>query len=198
MNKKDLIIAATSAFVIGLLTIPTINNLPLPEAFVALGTNNVALLLGALTMTGYVFAQILGKKISVFKQIGKFAVVGVLNTVLDFAVLNILISTTGISEGLYAVMFAGIAFITAVINSYYWNKYWTFDSSSRAGKQFIQFFVVSLVGFGLNISVFSLIVDFIGSGGATWANIGKLAGTIVTLTWNFLGYKFIVFKRRSS
>ena len=202
MNKKDLIIAAISAFVIGLLTIPTINNLPLPEAFVALGTNNVALLLGALTMTGYVFAQILGKKISVFKQIGKFAVVGVLNTVLDFAVLNILISTTGISEGLYAVMFAGIAFITAVINSYYWNKYWTFQVEKKTRSEFLEFIGVSLIGFGLNVGAFHTIVNIIdpisGIAPGVWANLGALAGTIIGLIWNFLGYKFIVFKRRSS
>ena len=41
MNKKDLGIAAISAVIIAFLTIPTINNLPLPGAFVALGTMNV-------------------------------------------------------------------------------------------------------------------------------------------------------------
>jgi len=194
MDKKNLFIAVIAGILIGILTIPTINNLPLPEVFVALGTMNVALLLGVLTIAGYIFSEILGKWLAVFKQIGKFAVVGILNTVLDFAVLNVLISLSNVSEGPMASTFKGISFIVAVVNSYYWNKYWTFNFKGKVNREFLQFFVVSLVGFGLNVGAFSLVVNALGSGGPVWANIGALAGTVAGLTWNFLGYKFIVFK----
>ena len=194
MNKKDLGIAALSAAIISLLTIPTINNLPLPEAMVALGTRNVAILLGVLTLGGYVLSQFLGKWIGVFRQIGKFAVVGILNTVLDFAVLNTLISVSGISEGSMASAFKGVSFIIAVVNSYYWNKHWTFSFKGKVEREFLQFLVVSLIGFGINVGVFSFVVNVLGSGGPLWANLGALAGTAVSFTWNFLGYKFIVFK----
>lgn len=196
MNKKDLLIASIAGVVIGFLTIPTINNLPLPEALVSLGTGKVALILGLLTVGGYIFSEILAKWMSIFRQIGKFAVVGILNTVLDFAILNVLISISGIAEGPLATTFKGLAFIVAVVNSYYWNKYWTFNFKGKVEKEFLQFLVVSLIGFGLNIGAFSLVVNVVGSGGTVWANIGALAGTLAGLVWNFLGYKFIVFKTK--
>ena len=198
MNKKDLLIALASAVIIGFLTIPTINNLPLPEFLIALGTAKVALILGLLTIGGYIFSEILAKWIAVFRQIGRFAVVGILNTVLDFAVFNVLISISGIAEGPLATTFKGVSFIIAVANSYYWNKYWTFNFKEKVSKEFLQFFVVSIIGFSLNIGAFSLVVNAIGSGGAVWANIGALAGTLTGLVWNFLGYKFIVFKVKDS
>jgi putative flippase GtrA len=202
MNKKDLMISVVAGLAIGLLTIPTINNLPLPGGFAALGTAKVALMLGFLSIVGYVVSELLAKKLSVFRQIGRFAIVGVLNTVLDFAVLNVLISASGIAEGVVATSFAGISFTVAVINSYYWNKYWTFELKGKVEREFLQFFVVSLVGFGLNIGAFHTVVNIIGpAGNATpeaWANLGKLAGTFAGLIWNFIGYKFIVFKRKTS
>jgi hypothetical protein len=30
---------------------------------------------------------------------------------------------------------------------------------------------------------------------STWPTIGALVGTFLVLTWNFIGYKLIVFKR---
>jgi hypothetical protein len=30
---------------------------------------------------------------------------------------------------------------------------------------------------------------------ARWANIGLAMGTLLALVWNFIGYKFIVFKK---
>ncbi|PIP92113.1 hypothetical protein COW77_01700, partial [Candidatus Wolfebacteria bacterium CG18_big_fil_WC_8_21_14_2_50_39_7] len=87
-----------------------------------------------------------------------------------------------------------------VINSYFWNKHWTFGVSDSANiKEFSQFMAVSLVGFAINVGAASLLVNFIGSPESIsperWANIGALSATIISLVWNFVGYKFIVFKR---
>jgi len=198
MNKKDTIIAIIASAIIGILTIPTINNLPLPGGLAALGTAKVALILGLLSIAGYIFSEVLAKKLPVFRQIGRFAIVGILNTVLDFAILNTLISASGIADGVIATSFVGVSFTVAVINSYYWNKYWTFGFKGKVEREFLQFFVVSLVGFGLNLGAFHTIVNIIGPAGSAtpeaWANLGKLAGTLSGLAWNFIGYKFIVFK----
>jgi len=54
------------------------------------------------------------------------------------------------------------------------------------------------VGFGLNLGAAAFVVNVIGPVGnvdaTAWANLGALAGTFAGLAWNFLGYKFIVFK----
>jgi len=202
MHKKDIIVALSAGLLIGLLTIPTINNLPLPGALSGLGAGNVALILGILSIVGYFVAEFLAKLMPIFRQLGRFAVVGVLNTVLDFAILNTLITITGVTEGSTASLFKGIAFLVAVINSYYWNKYWTFEFREKVNKEFLQFFLVSAIGFGLNVGAFSLIVNTVGPVGSVapeaWVNVGALAGTLTGLVWNFIGYKFIVFRKKGN
>ena len=55
----------------------------------------------------------------------------------------------------------------------------------------------SLVAFGVNIGVASLLVNFVGPiGGISpyiWANISALAAAGFTTLINFFGYKYLVF-----
>ncbi len=136
---------------------------------------------------------------TVIRQAVKFVLVGGLNTLIDLGVLNLLIFITGIASGSGYSIFKGISFTVAVINSYFLNKLWTFKST---GRKFLQFFVVSLIGFGINVGVASLVVNFIGNpflllgiSDKLWANTGALAATFAAMAWNFMGYKFIVFKK---
>lgn len=144
------------------------------------------------------------------KQAIKFVFVGILNTLVDLGVLNILIWTSGISSGIGYSAFKGVSFTVAVINSYFLNKFWTFKKRGTEGakREFIQFFTVSLVGFGINVGVATLVVNVIGPPTflfniagrdigiepKIWANFGAICATLAAMTWNFLGYKFIVFK----
>ena len=88
----------------------------------------------------------------------------------------------------------------AVVNSYVWNKYWTFKSGkSHKKEEFFQFFAVSVVGFFLNVGVAAFVVIVIGPKGnltpEVWANVGALIATFILLLWNFFGYKIWVFKK---
>lgn len=140
----------------------------------------------------------------IFSQGAKFIIVGVANTLVDLGVLNLLIFISGISAGPTYSLFKGASFSLAVINSYVFNKFWTFSASAQGyggqrKKEFIQFFIVSLVGFGINVGVASLVVNVIGSqfgiADKLWANVGAMIATLIGMSWNFLGYKFIVFKK---
>jgi len=134
-------------------------------------------------------------------QFGKFFIVGILNTALDFTILNILMWTTNTYEGSSIVYFNTISFSMAVINSYILNKYWTFEDSgnAQAPRQFMKFFAVSAIGWGLNTgimySVTTLINPIFGLSPALWANFAKAMATGAVLMWNFAGYKLIVFKK---
>ena len=129
-------------------------------------------------------------------QIAKFILIGGFNTLIDLGVLNILIFATGITSGLGFSLFKGTSFLVAVSNSYFWNKRWTFRSKKDV---FLQFFTVSAVGFVLNVGTASFVVNVITPqfelSEQLWANIGAITGTLVVMTWNFLGYKFVVFKK---
>ena len=107
---------------------------------------------------------------------------------------------TGFSAGIYYSIFKGTSFIAATLNSYFWNKKWVFESKVRGEKQekeFAKFIAVSGSGFLVNVGVASLIV-FLTKDSTTidpkvMANIAAATAFIMTMAWNFLGYKLIVF-----
>lgn len=140
----------------------------------------------------------------IIKQAAKFVLVGILNTLLDFGVLNLLIFASGISSGFGYSLFKGASFTVAVVNSYFLNKLWTFKNQGegKAKKEFVQFFIVSFIGFSINVGIASLVVNIIspqfGLGPKLWANVGAICATFAAMTWNFLGYKFIVFKNKNA
>jgi len=135
-------------------------------------------------------------------QISKFVVIGFLNTAIDFAILNLLMWWTGIYSGNWIILLNAIAFSVAVTNSYFWNKYWTFKAKETAEnkiKEFSQYLAITLVGMALNTATVYLITTFVppvlGVNKELWANLAKVAATGISLVWNFIGYKFIVFKK---
>ncbi len=155
----------------------------------------------------------LSKKLSVIWQLAKFVVTGIMNVLVDFGTLTIItillrnyfhinstdiILSLGITVTFYS-LYKATSFTVSNINSYFWNKYWTFDKRGDNQSEFIQFFIVSIVGFIINVVVASFVFSgfqpFAGMNADQWGLIGAAAGSIAGLAWNFLGYKFIVFKK---
>jgi len=135
-------------------------------------------------------------------QFIKFLLVGVLNTGIDFGVLNLLMFSTGITSGFYYSVFKAISFTCGVTNSYIWNKRWTFKKGKNLEKkEFSKFFTISLIAFGVNIGVASILVNIVGPIGGispyVWANISALAAAGFTTLINFFGYKYLVFKDKN-
>ena len=134
-------------------------------------------------------------------QFSKFIVIGVLNTGIDFAILNLLMWQTGIYSGRYIILLNAISFSVAVINSYFWNKFWIFRAkeTTQTGKEFFQFIAITLIGMAINTaivySVTTLISPMFGLSEGLWANLAKVAATGISLIWNFTGYKLLVFKK---
>lgn len=132
------------------------------------------------------------------KKLLKFLAVGTTNTLIDFAVLNLLVQLTALP----LLLSNSISFSVAVINSYLLNKYWTFqDKKPIYLTQFSLFFVISLVGLGLS----NLILHF-GSQAIiflwqdltfTWQyNLAKIASAAIVLVWNFAAYQYWIFYDR--
>ena len=68
-----------------------------------------------------------------------------------------------------------------------------------AKKEFGKFFLVSLGGLIINVAAASLIVNLIqpqfGLSETIWANVAAVIAALLTVIWNFFGYKFLVFKK---
>lgn len=198
MLKQDLITGLILAYLIAGFLIPTLHNTRLSERipptylYVFLFA-----VLPILAVIGLWVASIIGKKIAIFYQFSKFAAVGFLNTAIDFGILNILVYLTGITKGPATLFMDAVAFSTAVINSYWWNRRWTFYGAKQG--DFIVFVAVTLIGLSINASIVFVISTFVqprlGATGAQWINVAKIMATAISLFWNFTGYKVIVFKK---
>lgn len=87
----------------------------------------------------------------------------------------------------------------AILNSFYWNRKWTFGihGAEERGRQLVKFLVVSLVGMGLNILISSGL-NRIGtrSQEGNWL-FATLIATVIVAVWNFCGQRFFAFRRDS-
>lgn len=146
------------------------------------------------------------------KQAGKFGLVGILNTVLDLGLFNLLTQAFGV----FVVVANVISVTVAIINSYFWNKNWTFQDKSNKNlvAQFTRFVLFSLIGMGIQTFMVWLlatrwtitglwaydVVNFIGlekifSESFVLNNWAKVWGIGLALVWNFIAYKKWTFRK---
>ena len=132
----------------------------------------------------------------------KFATVGVIGTVVDFGVLNLLIQLAGMSK-LWANT---CSFTAAVISNFVWNRLWTFPESRERPllSQLSQFTLVNVVGLAINQAIFlgldrfvlgeagmlatpmSSLASGLGIAHFTLAfNLAKAVAIMIVLFWNF-------------
>jgi len=81
----------------------------------------------------------------------RFAAVGAIGTVVDFSLMNLLVTLAHFS----LVLAGSISFIAAVINNFIWNRHWTYpESRSKAlFGQLMQFGVVNAFGLVIRIPI---------------------------------------------
>jgi len=142
------------------------------------------------------------------KQFSKFFVIGIINTIVDIGILNAETLITGAKEGYPYAIQKGFSFLVAVTMSYFMNKYWAFQDKAKEnqGRKFSQFLFVSLIGMAINITAATVVVTYLKAPvngmlhmsfltDQVWVTIGALCGSASGLIWNFVGYKFWVFKK---
>lgn len=145
---------------------------------------------------------LLSKLIKVLYQFGKFAAVGTLNSFVDIGVLNLEILLFG-TPGVWGYrFFKGISFLCATTNSYAWNKLWTFEARDPVNaRQAVKFYAAAAIGFLLNVGFASYVFSDVGAptgiSSNVWANVGALAGVAASFLWDFLAYKYLVFREPS-
>lgn len=114
----------------------------------------------------------------------KFMVVGTLGFVIDFGTLNLLKLVFNVE----LLLANTVSFSLAVVSNFTWNRLWTYpDSRSKPiQSQLVQFFVVNVVGLGINTLVLKLFTPFFTDlVGELGYNIAKAIATIIVLFWNF-------------
>lgn len=201
ITKRDLLFGAINGLIFGALlpiVLKSFNVTGMPPYIITV------IFFVLLASVGIYIGYLLSKFKSFFFQLAKFGATGAANFAIDIGVLALLVfffyaDSPEIPATSFA-LFKIISFSLATINSYLWNKFWSFnnkDAKNVAGE-FGKFILVSSIGIIINVSIAATINslhNYISIDPKTWAAISAMAGAIATLTWNFLGYKLIVFKK---
>lgn len=204
MPRRDLTRILIIGAAVGLLIQPILaNNIPARDAVyltpvVRVGIFLLFFLLAPLALW---LAKFFSRWSANLYQFAQFAAVGTLNSFIDVGVLNLETFFNGtalISNGLFA-LFKAVSFFCATTNSFVWNKYWTFGAQEKANtKEVTTFYVVAFVGWVLNVGVATVVKSYGPVGSTTWVNIvAPIGGIAASFIWDFLGYKYLVFKKKN-
>jgi putative flippase GtrA len=137
------------------------------------------------------------------EQAAKFLSVGILNTALDASLYFVLTrwlalryaaaSLTGYSGQGFSTLQTlakGISYGAGILNSFYWNKSWTFKSDTGTMTAFVPFVVANLAALAINAGIMHLCLNALGL-----HEIPSLAlATGSTFLWNFTISKVCIFK----
>lgn len=121
------------------------------------------------------------------RQFVKFGIVGLSSTIIDWGIFYLLNHYM-----VYYLTAKVMSFSVAVINSFIWNRRWTFRSQDpNRNKEFIKFLLISLVGLTINALIMYVAVSVYG----TRKIVGLIFATGITTSWNFLANKFYTFRK---
>lgn len=133
-------------------------------------------------------------------QIGKYGIVGMLNTVLSIGVFNALMSASRVNQGLLVNGFALVAFVCAATNSFFWNKFWTFGAREVAAitREYGKFLALTGTIGAVNILIVHLWVNTIGApervDPTLWANAIFILLIPLSFFGNYFGCRRFIFR----
>lgn len=143
-------------------------------------------------------------------QFVKFAVIGVMNTLVDFLAYTLITALTPVGDIVANI----ISYSLGVLNSYFFNTLWTFRAErKRNAKEFVSFILVNIVSLGVSTLVIYICGTYIFAGSALAKSIAsgalgrlisseehavsilsKVIAIPITLIVNFICTKLFVFK----
>ena len=146
-----------------------------------------------------------------FKQMVRFGIVGVFNTLIDYGSFYVFLAIAGLHKSISQVFATAVA----MCGSYILNKHWTFGKEGRGNAaEIAKFVVVNIASLLATIFFTHLFYDilhieniannFLGRLGVRYIISGDLAimvckvcASIIATVLNFIGNKFWVFKARN-
>ena len=196
MSSRNLLLSVVAAVLTAFFLPPTLQGkgitalASIPTYYIYVGYTLVATI-------GMVVMNFLGKKLPILWQLAKFGLVGVLNTAIDFGILNYLSVFAGVTSGVGLIPIKAVSFSVALVNSYFWNKGWVFEGKKKANP--VSFAIVSALGIVINVGTVVVLTTVIGAPGnispSLWLNIANVGATALSMVWNYMGYKLVVFKK---
>lgn len=122
-----------------------------------------------------------------YKKIIIYYIIGIVNTLVDFAVYSAVLFFTKMPVPSQAAGYS-----IGVLCSFYLNRGITFRAEKGGSPllQFLRFMLVNLVSLGISLGSIYLLTDCLGINGY----LAKVPISLITSLINYFGYKILVFK----
>lgn len=121
------------------------------------------------------------------RQFVKFCVVGALNTAVTIVVIFTLMRALQVNY-LISNM---VGYVLGLVNSFFWNKRWTFRSSGPVARESAAFLMVFLASYLVQLGGLVLLKETLYVG----VDIAQILSMVLFSLVNFLGNKYISFAR---
>ena len=140
-----------------------------------------------------------------FRQLIRFALVGILNTIVDFgvfALVSYIISllTPNSDAFIYILIANGISLFAWVTNSYFINRKWTFRQIHAPNlTEATKFYFVNSLSFFVSTGIIYLLCHFVFPENMIFQKvIAKICAAPIVISINFLGSKHFAFGQAES
>ncbi len=146
-------------------------------------------------------AYLIGKKLLFVYQAAKFLLIGAFAAVVDIKIFQLSTWLFSLSIIVSPLIPKAISFLIATFAKYWGNKHWAFEKHGKESikKEVIQFFTITFVGLALDVASFYYFTKVLGpqfqAPVKVWTELSIILAALSAALWNFLGYKFIVFKK---
>lgn len=115
---------------------------------------------------------------NIFSQFFKYSVVGIFNTIIGLGIILLLYNFYNVNYILSNI----IGYFFGLINSFIWNKKWTFRSENPYLKEVLPFFTIFIISYIANLFTVMVSVEILRFN----PNISQVLGTGIYAVSNFL------------
>lgn len=123
-------------------------------------------------------------------QFIKFNIVGIVNTIVDFAIYTMLTEMAGFSY----VLAKSISFPCGMLNSYLMNSGWTFRAErTRSKREIFSFILIGLFSYGVSLLIMYICSHFLNISSDFIINIIAMPISAIV---SFGGNKLLVFNKK--
>lgn len=138
-------------------------------------------------------------QLALVAQLFRFGFVGTMNTLIDILAFNTLVWMFPTGDTYTLVFYNTLAITIGAVNSFCWNKLWTFKQrSSASNDQLIRFAFVTGLGIICNDAFLWLATTILTSFSLTsflWVNVAKVSAIVGSVSVSYVGMRFSVFTR---
>ncbi len=149
-------------------------------------------------------ADLISRKYLFIYQFAKYCLIGIISTLTDVEIFLFLTWLVSLNSSILSGTFKSISFLIAIYVKFIGNKYWTFEEKGKKDtkKEFMNFVLVTFLGLLLDVAGFFFFNRIVGPHwgvpAVTWKSVSVILSALVAAVWNFMGYKFIIFKKQDN